>query len=126
MTINKRIKELRQKLGQSQATFAKNLCLSNGYFAAIEVESRKANERVVKLISRTYGINEDWLWTGEGDMHQDPSDAGTEQIMKRFRELKPEYQEYMLSLVEKLMQVQNATGKTKATNRERRKKRPYF
>lgn len=126
MTINQRIKELRRELGQSQATFAKNLCLSNGYFAAIELESRNANERVVKLISRTYGINEDWLWTGEGDMLLDPADAGTEQIMKMFRELKPEYQEYMLSLVEKLMQVQSAMGKVKDSNSERRKKRPYF
>lgn len=126
MTINQRIKKLRQELGQSQAIFAKNLCLSNGYFAAIEVESRKASERVVKLISRTYGINEDWLLTGEGDMHQDPEGAGTEQIMKTFRELKPEYQEYMLSLVKKLMQVQNTMGKLNVSNSERRKKRPYF
>lgn len=126
MTINQRIKKLRQELGQSQAAFAKNLCLSNGYFAAIEIESRKASERVVKLISRTYNINEDWLLTGQGDMYQNPAGAGTEQMMKTFRELKPQYQEYMLSLVEKLMQVQNAMGKVKASNSERRKKRLYF
>lgn len=126
MTINQRIKKLRQELGQSQATFAKNLCLSNGYFAAIEVESRKASERVVKLISRTYGINEDWLLTGEGDMLQDPSVAGTEQIMKMFRELKPEYQEYMLSLVEKLMQMQNTMKTESVSNSQRRKKRSFF
>lgn len=126
MTINQRIKKLRQELGQSQATFAKNLCLSNGYFAAIEVESRKASERVVKLISRTYGISEDWLLTGEGDMHQDPLIAGNEQIMKMFRELKPEYQEYMLSLVEKLMQVQSTMRKENVPNSERRKKRLFF
>lgn len=126
MTINQRIKKLRQKLGQSQATFARNLCLSNGHFATIELESCKASERVVKPISRTYGINEDWLLAGEGNMYQDPSVAGTEQIMKMFRELKPEYQEYMLSLVEKLMQVQNTMRKENVPNSKHRKKRPFF
>lgn len=108
MTINQRIKQARKYLGMSQAKFAKNLCLSSGYFAGIELENRRANERIVKLISMTYGISEEWLQTGEGGMLNDSSDPGTEQALKVFRELRPEYQEHVLTLVENLLHIQNA------------------
>lgn len=106
MTINQRIKQVRQYLKMSQAKFAKNLCLSGGYFAGIELENRKVNDRIVRLISITYGINEEWLKTGVGEMYGDLSDARVEQAMKISRELRSEYQDYILNIVKNLLYIQ--------------------
>ena len=38
MTINQRVKQVRQALNLSQAKFAKALSMSNGYVAGIELE----------------------------------------------------------------------------------------
>lgn len=108
MSINQRIKQVRKSLRLSQAKFAKNLCLSSGYFAGIELENRRVNDRIVKLICVTYGVNEGWLKTGDGEMYSVYYDARTEQTLKVFRELKSEYQDYILKLVENLLGVQEA------------------
>lgn len=107
MTINQRIKQVRQYLKLSQAKFAKNLCLSGGYFAGIELENRRANNRIVRLISITYGVSEEWLKTGTGEMFANLSDAQVAQAMKAFRILRPEYQDYTLKLAENLVYMQN-------------------
>lgn len=112
-TINERIKEVRQYLKLSQAKFAKNLCLSSGYIAGIELEKRRANDRIVRLISITYGVNEEWLKTGEGSMYDRASNARIEQAMKIFRELKAEFQCHVLRLMENLIDLQNAQNSEK-------------
>lgn len=70
MDINKRIKELRQKLGLSQPTFAQRISISNGYIAAIELGNRRVNDRIVKLVCSEFNVNENWLRTGEGEMFE--------------------------------------------------------
>lgn len=107
-TVNERIKQVRQYLKLSQAKFAKNLCLSSGYIAGIELEKRRANNRIVRLISITYGVNEEWLKTGKGVMYDRASNARIEQTMKIFRELKPDFQDYVLRLMENLVDLQDA------------------
>ncbi|MDR2043133.1 MAG: helix-turn-helix transcriptional regulator [Clostridium sp.] len=58
MSINLRIKQIRKTLNLSQAKFAKEISISNGYIAGIELENRKVNDRIVKLICAMYGVNE--------------------------------------------------------------------
>lgn len=74
MTINQRVKQVRQALNLSQAKFAKEISISNGYIAGIELENRNVNDRIIKLISATFNVNEHWLRTGEGDMQVIMSD----------------------------------------------------
>lgn len=105
-TTNERIKEVRQYLKLSQAKFAKNLCLSSGYIAGIELEKRRANDRIVRLISITYGVNEEWLKSGVGSMYDRVSNGRIEQAMKIFRELRPEFQDHVLRLMENLIDLQ--------------------
>lgn len=126
MTINNRIKQVRQYLNMSQFKFAKNLCLSGGYFAGIELETRRANDRIVRLISMTYGVNEEWLKTGKGEMYENYSGAKVEQAIKAFRELKVEYQEYILNLVENLLDVQNVEMKKQQETTVREEEKNYL
>ena len=70
MSTNQRIKQVRQALNLSQAKFAKAISISNGYIAGIELENRKVNDRIIKLICATFNVSENWLKNGEGDMFE--------------------------------------------------------
>ena len=107
MSINQRVKEIRQTLNLSQAKFAKELSISNGYIAGIELEHNNVNERLVKLICFTFHVDENWLKTGEGDMFSKQSSQLSELASTAFVELKPLYQEYILKQIDLLLEIQN-------------------
>ncbi len=106
MSINQRVKAIRQEVGLSQAKFAKAICISNGYLAGIELENRNVNDRLIKLICVTFHVNEEWMRTGEGDMFLKASNSLTDLAIAAFRELKPEYQEYILKQIDLLLEIQ--------------------
>lgn len=110
MSINQRIKQVRQELGLSQAKFASDISISNGYIAGIELENRKVNERIVKLICATYNVNENWLKTGEGSIFHASPDPRAEHAMAIFKRLNPEFQNYALDQIEKLLELQEQKG----------------
>ena len=107
MTANDRIKKVRQTLGLSQAKFAKGISISNGYIAGIELGNRNVNDRIIKLVCASYGVNDKWLKTGEGEMFFPERDEKLEQAVAAFKELKPEFQDYVLQQINALLKVQN-------------------
>lgn len=58
MSIHERIREIRQALGLSQAKFSKDISISSGYVAGLELGNRKVNDRMIKLICTQYNVNE--------------------------------------------------------------------
>lgn len=107
MSVNQRVKQVRQALNLSQAKFAKALSMSNGYVAGIELEHNKVNGRIIKLICFTFHVNENWLKTGEGTMFEEESDQFAGFASETFSNLKPEYQEYILKQMDQLLEIQN-------------------
>ncbi len=105
MSINQRVKEVRQELNLSQAKFAKALSMSNGYIAGIELEHNKVNDRIVKLICFTFHVSEEWLRTGEGSMFEEQPDPIADLAASTFKELKPVYQEYILKQIDQLLEI---------------------
>jgi transcriptional regulator with XRE-family HTH domain len=103
ITVNTRIREARKALNMSQKDFAKAICISNTYLADIEHESRKANDRLVKLVSVIFGVSEDWLKTGGGEMFYKSPDEKVGRLVGVFSELPPDYQDYVLQQIEKLL-----------------------
>lgn len=106
MSINQRVKEVRQKLGLSQAKFAQAISISNGYIAGIELGNRNVNDRIVKLICVTFNVRDEWLKTGNGNMFIEQPNQLTELAIATFKELKPEYQEYILKQIDQLLDIQ--------------------
>ncbi|WP_342472088.1 helix-turn-helix transcriptional regulator [Metasolibacillus sp. FSL H7-0170] len=106
-SINQRIKQVRTELHLSQAKFATAISISNGYIAGIELGHRKVNERIIKLVCSTFNVNEHWLKTGEGDMFTSLNDNKFEIAMTFFKELKPEYQDFVLKQIDSLLEIQN-------------------
>ena len=107
MTIGKRIKFLRQTLKMPQVEFAKAIYISNGYIAELECEHRRVNERITHLISLTFGVNEKWLKTGEGDMFSKTPSEKLQRMVSLFNELPPKFQDYAMQQIELLLNVTN-------------------
>jgi len=108
MTTGKRIRLLRQTLEISQVEFAKAIKISNGYIAELECEHRRVNDRIAHLISLTFGVNENWLKIGEGEMFFKTPDEKLQRMMNLFKELPPEFQDYMIKQTELLLNATNS------------------
>jgi transcriptional regulator with XRE-family HTH domain len=106
MTVNKRIRQARQSLNLTQAAFSRAIYVSPGYAAGIENEHRVANDRIIHLISLTFGVSEQWLKTGEGEMFQTSPLDRKERIITLFNELNPRFQEYALTVIGQLLKLQ--------------------
>ena len=107
MSIHERIREIRQALGLSQAKFAKDISISSGYVAGLELGNRKVNDRMIKLICTQYNVNEAWLRDGTGEMFRSASDSRLERIIALFHQLEPAFQDYVLEQTDRLLALQN-------------------
>jgi len=114
-SINRRIKELREKLGLNQREFSKLLSLSGGYIAGIEVNLRKVNDRLVKLIISQFGVNEAWLRQGKGEIFSKKiKDEKAVRILSLYKDLPPHLQDVVLGTIEllrKANEIGNKQGK---------------
>ena len=66
--MGERIKELRKFLGLTQQEFAKRLGIKRNTIANYEVGRNDPIDAIVTLICREFGVSEEWLRTGEGEM----------------------------------------------------------
>lgn len=107
MSIHERIREIRQALGLSQAKFAKDISISSGYVAGLELGNRKVNDRMIKLICTQYHVNEAWLRDDTGEMFRSASDSRLERIIALFHQLEPAFQDYVLEQTDRLLALQN-------------------
>jgi transcriptional regulator with XRE-family HTH domain len=103
MTENERIRQVRKILNISQKDFAKSICISNSYLADVENSARKSNDRIVKLVSIVYGVSEQWLKTGEGEMFYKSPEEKITRLVSIFNELPVDFQDYVLDQIEKLL-----------------------
>ena len=102
-SINRRIKELREKIGLNQRDFSNLLSLSGGYIAGIEVNLRKVNDRLIKLIIAEFGVNEEWLRYGNGEIfREEMSNEKAARMSSLFNDLPPHYQDVVLGTIELL------------------------
>ena len=110
-TISNRIKSVRQKLGITQKEFCKHIFLSHSFCANMERGERKPNERICELICNKYGVNKEWLITGDGDMFsKSPPDIELEQLVGLIKGLDPLFREY---IIQQIKQFANLHKKNK-------------
>ena len=67
--MNERIKTLRLDLSLTQSEFGEKLGISQNYVWMIEKGDRVPSDRTVSDICRVFGVNEDWLRTGQGEKY---------------------------------------------------------
>jgi len=105
MSISERLRLLRKTLDMSQVEFAKAIYISNGYIAELECEHRKINDRIIHLISLTFGVNEKWLKEGDGEMFFQTPGEKLQRMVSLFNELPPKFQDYVVLQIEQLLRV---------------------
>ncbi len=66
--MNERIKLLRTNLNLNQSEFANKIGIGQAGLSAIEKGIRSVTDRNVQLICSVFGVNENWLRNGEGDV----------------------------------------------------------
>ena len=101
--VGGRIKNLRKTLKMSQAEFSQAVFLSNGYLADLEIGNKKVNNRILRLIALTFGVNETWLKSGTGDMFLASPTDKLQRLTSLFNELPLIYQDYVMGQIEQLL-----------------------
>ena len=99
MVLGERVKFVRKSNKLNQADFAKRLGISQTHVSKIEKNVENPSETLLKLISIEFGISEEWLKTGAGEMVIDerlPLIVDKSFLNVKVKELK-EYIEYLLS-----------------------------
>lgn len=71
MTIGDRIRKIRENAGENQRIFAASIKIGQSTLAMFENGQREPKDIHIEQICIKYGINEDWLRTGAGDMKKD-------------------------------------------------------
>jgi len=105
MTVNQRIKEVRENLKMSQKEFANAISISNTYLAGIESGARKVNDRIIKLCSMVFGINETWLKEGKGEIFFRSPNVKITRLVNIFNKLPVDFQDYALEQLEGLLKL---------------------
>ncbi|MDR2305354.1 MAG: helix-turn-helix transcriptional regulator [Treponema sp.] len=114
-TINYRIKLLRDALGMTQANFSRVISLSSGYLAGVETEKRTVNNRIVKLICSSFSVSEEWLRTGQGEMFLKEEDPKFSRLLNLYKELSPNYRDFIFRQIELLLKIQDEEEPGKKT-----------
>lgn len=82
--MNERIKQIRRELELTQAEFAERIGLKQNSIALIESGKRNISDQAVLSICREYGVNEEWLRTGDGDRFIPESNDELEALAKKY------------------------------------------
>lgn len=87
MGIGERIKAVRTALGVTQGKFAERLAAAASYISEIENAVREPNERLVRLVIAEFGVSEEWLRNGHGEMFTEVTNATVSEAVARFKSL---------------------------------------
>lgn len=68
MTINERIRQIRTAGDFTMRQFAERIGISDSAVSQIEKGRTGISEQTIRSICREFGISEEWLRTGEGEM----------------------------------------------------------
>ncbi len=101
ITLNERIKKLRKALNLTQQEFADRLKVSRSNIATYEVGKNNPADAVVNLICREFGVSEEWLRTGEGDMFAPKTDEDelTRAVESMLKGRNPNFKRRMVSIL---------------------------
>lgn len=110
--MNKRVKELRKKLGLTLEKFGERLGVGKNAISRIETGKSNLTDQMFKAICREFDVSEEWLRDGTGEMfrlHDDETAAlvynllmdsednefysSVLEVVRTYEQLKPESQQ---------------------------------
>lgn len=122
MTIGERVKILRKELGLTLEKFGAPLSVQRSALSMIENGKSGIGDRTILLICREYGVSEEWLRDGEGEMFvpvtrnekiarfagelmKEETPEFRRQIIEIFADLNDEQWEFFAAFAEKLANI---------------------
>lgn len=69
--MKNRIRTIRKNAGMTQQQFAERLGISRNTVATYETSERVPIDAVIVSICREFGVREEWLRTGQGDIYME-------------------------------------------------------
>ena len=85
MTIGDRIKKIRREFDLTQEAFASRIGSVQNTITGYESGRRNPSAPVISLICREFGINEEWLRDGIGDMLIPDPDNELEALVQKYK-----------------------------------------
>ncbi len=104
--MDERLKEIRKALNLTQEEFGKKLGVSRGVIVNMELHRAEIKPLFIEHLCSIFNVNEDWLYSGTGDMFI-VNDQNTKEAVRLFRQLTPDFQQYALSQIRGLLEMQN-------------------
>jgi transcriptional regulator with XRE-family HTH domain len=102
---SRRLFELRQVLCLTQKEFGEKIHISKGYVTSLEKCRQPLNDRIIKLLADTYGVNPEWLKYGKSPMFFDPQKSKLTEIITIFNQLNPDFQNFVITQLKNLLQM---------------------
>lgn len=81
--MNKRIKDLRKKLGMTQKELGSKLGIGQTAIYKIENNVNNLTEQNIKLICKEFNVNEEWLRTGEGEVFKNYRESELDNLLTK-------------------------------------------
>ena len=116
LTVGERVKTIRKEYGLTMDRFGKRLGITKAGISRIESGVTNLTPQMAKSIAREFGISEEWLKTGEGEMRPATASGAAAEIagrlglgpwatqaLERFMDLKENEQILFLDILEKIL-----------------------
>jgi len=104
-TVSSRLLELRHTLRMTQKEFGEKIHITKGYVTSLEKGRQPLNNRIIKLLSDTYGVNPEWLKHGKGSMFLETRNNQIDEIVRIFNQLNPDFQNFMIAQLKNLLKM---------------------
>lgn len=101
--LNDRIKELIETEGIKKSTFAAKINVSQAFVSQLCSGASQPSDRTIADICREFGVSEEWLRNGKGDMFIQKTES--EELSEFFGELlkdKPDFRIRLISVLARL------------------------
>ena len=85
VTINERVRQIRNTLNLTQKDFGGKLTLAQTYLSQIEKGNRVVTDKIFKIICHEFNVNDEWLRTGIGEMFNASSSNTLTELFKKFK-----------------------------------------
>jgi len=106
-----RLYKLRTALNLNQEEFAKKIRVSKGYITSLECSHRELNNRLIKLITDTFGVNEQWMKNGKGNMFtEQKKNVGLDEVIALYNQLHPKLQKLVIEQLKVLLEINKSSS----------------
>jgi transcriptional regulator with XRE-family HTH domain len=119
--MKERLKSLRKALKMNQSEFSKGLEMAQNSYSQIETGQISLTDKNIALICLKYGVNEQWLRTGEGEIFITKDLAETteeKELLAIFRRLSDELREFFLDMGRKLLLADEAKRRVSSEDKK--------